>query len=150
MVAAATAVGIHAVPADDEDSRMTGLEPSTHGPSPPTMETMPSAMARSTGRAPENIDQNSRQPPAFVAVRLRIEFGGSAGRRLHLSVVEDGLPVAVHAQRRDAEQVLDAEGESHLFVVLHLAHAHEEIAVLIGVVQLEGREDVRFAPDLQQ
>src|SRR5581483_4233686 len=98
----------------------------------------------------ENVDQNSGEPPAFVPVRLRIEFSGRAGRRLHLPIAEDGLPVAIQAHRRDAEEVLDADGETHFLVVLHLAQAYEKIAVFIGMVQLERRKDVRLALDPQQ
>ena len=98
----------------------------------------------------ENIDENAREPPAFVAGRLRIEFGGRAGRRLHVPVVENLLAVAIQASWRNAEQVLNADGEAHLFVVFHLAHAHEEIAVLIGVVHQEGWENVWLALDLEQ
>src|SRR5208283_2191391 len=110
---------------DDEDSRMTGLGTKD-----------PGALAANHGddavgdgevhwaRA-ENVDENAREPPAFVAGRLRIEFGGRAGRRLHVPVVENLLAIAIQAGWRNAEQVLDADGDAHLFVVFHLAQAHE-------------------------
>src|SRR5579871_834205 len=89
-------VGIHAVLADNEDTRMHGL--GTQDPWTLAADHGDDAVSnREVDRpGPENIYQNSRQPPSFVTGRLRIEFDGSARRRLRVSVVEDLLPVAIY------------------------------------------------------
>src|SRR5215467_10167181 len=143
-------VGVHAVLADDEYSRMNWL--GTQNPRALTTNHRDDAVGNGEihRASTENIDENSRKPPSFVAGCFRIEFDGSTGGRLLIPVMKDLFSVFVDAEWRDAEQVFDADGKAHFFVVLHLAHAHEEIAVLIGVVHLESREDVRCALHSQQ
>src|SRR5690242_4191063 len=143
-------VGVHAVLADDEYSRMNRL--GTQNPWALTTNHRNDTVGDGEihrARA-ENVDENARESPPFIATPLSIEFGGCARRSLYLPIVEDGFAIAVNAQRRNTEQVLDAKSEPHFFMVLHLAHAHEEVAVFIRMVQLKGGEDIWFALDLQQ
>ena len=58
--------------------------------------------------APKNIDQNARQSPAFVAIRLWIEFGWHARRRLHLSDRERQFPGFYIPQAARCRTGLDA------------------------------------------
>src|ERR1043165_7454926 len=100
-------VGIHDVLSDDEYSGMTGL--GTQDPWTLATDHGDNAIGDSEihrARA-KNIDQNARQAPAFVTVRVGIEFERRAGRRLHLPVMEDFLAIAINPKRRDAEHVLD-------------------------------------------
>ena len=63
--------------------------------------------------------------------------------------MEDALSSAVQGRGRDAEHVLNRHRDSHLLMPLRLPQAHEEIAIFIGMIQLEGGEDVGLGLHLE-
>src|SRR5579872_3160390 len=103
-------VGIHTVLPDDENTRVNGLGAQHPG----ALTTDHGDDAIGDGEihwaGAENIDQNPREPPPFIAGRFRIEFHRSAGGRLLISVMKHLLAIDVDTERRDAEEILDADG----------------------------------------
>ena len=56
-------------------------------------------------------------------------------------LVDAGI-VAVDGSGRDAEAVLHGERDAAGRVILQLGHADEDVGVVVGVVQIVGREHV--------
>jgi hypothetical protein len=71
-------------------------------------------------------------------------FGRHARRRVRLPVMENPFSSAVQGRGRHAEHVLDRHGHAHLFMVLGFAQADQEIAILVGMVQVEGGKDIKI------
>src|ERR1017187_8441073 len=135
-------IGIHAIPPDHQKSRFDGL-----GAQHPRTLSADGGDDRIVDRqvdrpCPNDVHQYPRQAPAFVAVRLGVQFCRRARGRLYLPVVEDRLSTAVKGRGRHAEHVLDGHGDAHLLVPLGLTDAHEEIAIFVRIGKAKGHEDM--------